>query len=171
MNSKLFTSSHRWRQGTRHFVRLASALLVLGVTATSVVAQSTNRDAPTPVTSDTLTGTGLHLQVQTFYYSLTAGPGELSLTLDADAGTTNGNGVVASYSLQNRDGGEILSDDAYAIPGMPARSVKRATFRTATPLILVIRLAPGATADYTYTLKLNGAVRLPTPQPTPSPMR
>lgn len=159
---------HRLK-GSRRIVQMASALLILGMSAATVMAQSTNRDAPTPVTSDTLTGTGLHLQAQTFYYSLTAGPGELMLTLDADAGNTNGNGVVASYSLQNRDGGEILSADAYATPGMPARSVKRVSFRTASPMILVIRLAPGATADYTYTLKLSGAVRLPSPEPTPTP--
>jgi hypothetical protein len=139
------------------------------MTASVVSAQSTDRDAPTPLTTSSLEERGIMGQAQTFYYSFTTDPGELKLTLDVDAGSTNGNGVVASYSLQTRDGGEILSADAYATPGQPARIVKRTTFRKATPVILQVQLPPGATADYTYSLKLSGAAQMRLPRPADSP--
>jgi hypothetical protein len=150
---------------------IAASLLFLGLGATAVVAQSTDRDTPTPISSSILDLQGRQQQNQTFYYSFTAGPGELTVTLDIDAGSTNGNGVVASYSIQNRDGGPILAGDGYATPGMPSRTVKRVTFRNRTPLILVVNLPPGATADYSYTLKLGGAAHLSTqPRPLSNPL-
>jgi hypothetical protein len=122
-------------------------------------AQSVNRDYPTPLTSNVVSGMGTLGQNQTYYYRFIAVPGELVLTLDADAGSTNGNGVVPEVSIQDGDGNEIGSVNAYATPGMPKRSVKRINFMAPTPVVMQVNLPGGSTANYMYRIRLEGAVQ------------
>ncbi len=134
--------------------------VVLAVTVNSAYAQSSDRSQPTLLSSDTLSGTGTYQQEQIHFYRFLAGPGELVVTLDVDAGSTNGNGVVPSVSLQDVDGGTQFADlDAYATPGNPGHTVKRVNFSKATPVIMLVNLPGGTTGNYTYRMKLNGAFR------------
>lgn len=171
MNSKFVFQAPSWAPSWQRSIAplqwaglagaIASALIALS--PGTMLAQSTNRDAPTPLTSNVLIGQGIHQQTQNYFYSFTAGPGELVLTLDADAGTTNGNGVLPNISLQDRDGNEIASISAFASPGAPSRSVKRVNIATATPVIVLVTLPGGSTAGYTYRLQLSGAVQIAQP--------
>ena len=58
-------------------VIVAFLLGTVGVT----VAQSTDRDHPTPLTSDEIKGAGTGKKVE-YYYSFTGGPGQVLLTID-----------------------------------------------------------------------------------------
>ncbi|HEY9643618.1 MAG TPA: hypothetical protein V6C57_24225 [Coleofasciculaceae cyanobacterium] len=166
MNSQLVCKSSPFQRSliTLRWAGVAAvASALIAFTPGATLAQSTQRDTPTVLTSNVLVGRGLYQQTQTYFYSFTAGPGELVLTLDADAGTTNGNGVVPAISLQDQDGNQIADVSTYATPGAPARSVKRVSLSTVTPVVLVVTLPAGTTADYTYRLQLSGALQIAKP--------
>jgi hypothetical protein len=60
---------------------LIASLLVLLAAAGSVFAQSTNRDHPTPFTSTEIKGDLKGDEIE-YFYSFTAGPGEVTITVD-----------------------------------------------------------------------------------------
>ena len=70
-------------------ILLLNILLMAG-TAIGVIAQSQDRENPTPLAANTITGSGVGKKVE-YYYSFTAGPGEIVVTIDlkAKAGSTN----------------------------------------------------------------------------------
>jgi hypothetical protein len=123
-------------------------------------AQSTNRDAPTSLSTNIISVTGLKSEPKTYFYYFIAKSGELKLTLDIDAGSTNGNGVVSTVSIQDQDGNEFSQLLAGATPGIPGRQVKKIKFAQATPVILMLTLPQGATANYTSKIKIEGDYQL-----------
>ncbi len=148
----------------RLFVGLVANVLLLSPVllpplVNSVQAQSTDRNRPTPLPAEPLSGTGSNQSNQVFFYSFKVGPGDLTLTLDVDAGSTNGNSVAPSVALQDLSGNSIETVDAYATPGNPGHSAKKVSFRTTTPLLLVLTLPSGTTSSYTYVVKLDGAIQ------------
>jgi len=66
------------------FILIIALILVGGVAAS---AQSTDQSNPTPITSNELTIAGPKKSNQQFYYSFTAGPGEVSLQFSVKAKT------------------------------------------------------------------------------------
>jgi len=66
------------------FILIIALILVGGVAAS---AQSTDQSNPTPITSNELTIAGPKKNNQQFYYSFTAGPGEVSLQFSVKAKT------------------------------------------------------------------------------------
>src|SRR5262245_30097443 len=68
-------------------VLVVSLLVVLPLRG-GVWAQSQDRDHPTPLTSNEISGAFGDYDRRELYYTLTAGPGELSVTLDV-SGTNN----------------------------------------------------------------------------------
>ncbi|AFY30747.1 hypothetical protein [Calothrix sp. PCC 7507] len=139
---------------------IATGVILLTSQITPANAQSTDRDAPTNLTTNVISATGLHKEPKTYFYTFIAGPGELKLTLDIDAGSTNGNGVVSTVSIQDKDGNEFSQFNAYATPGMPDRQVKKINFAQATPVVLILTLPQGATANYLSKIKIEGAYQL-----------
>lgn len=126
---------------------------------TTAFAQSTNRDAPTSLTSSNLSGRGVEGQDRVYYYKFTAKPGKMSITLDVNADNTNGNSVRAEINLQTPDGDEIQSLASFATQGERGHTVKKLKFAVETPIVLVLNLTGGSTAGYNYRVKINGDYR------------
>jgi hypothetical protein len=139
---------------------IATSAILLTSHISPVKAQSTDRDAPTNLTNNVISVTGLKTEPKTYFYAFIAGPGELKLTLDVDAGSTNGNGVISTVSIQDKDGNEFSQFIVGATPGIPGRQVKKIKFVQATPVILMLTLPQGATANYISQIKIEGAYKL-----------
>jgi hypothetical protein len=60
------------------------SLLILTVYSGAGIAQSTDRDNPTPLTTNEIRGSGTGKKVE-YYYTFLAGPGEVVLTVDSGA--------------------------------------------------------------------------------------
>lgn len=137
---------------TRHL--LFVSILLLATTAIGVNAQSQDRENPTPLTSDTIKGNGAGQKVE-YYYSFTAGPGEVVVTVDlkAKAGSTN-----ADVEVFNAD-----SKIFYYYPNATSKTehaVKKFMLNSEQALILRLALDSSAGA---YSIKLAGPVQLATP--------
>jgi hypothetical protein len=140
-------------------IMFATAILVTSQ-ITRANAQSTDRDVPTNLTTNIISTTGLKSEAKTYFYTFIAKPGELKLTLDIDAGSTNGNGVVSTVSIQDKDGNEFSQFLAGATPGIPGRQVKKIKFAQPTQVILMLTSPQGATANYTSKIKIEGDYQL-----------
>jgi hypothetical protein len=71
------------------FLSWHSPALILGALAlicsgSAVLGQSSDRDTPSPLTSNDIRGAGIGKQAE-FFYTFLAGPGEVTLTTDARA--------------------------------------------------------------------------------------
>jgi len=115
-------------------------------------AQSQDRDNPTPFVSNTIKGSGTGKKVE-YFYSFTAGPGEVAITVDlkAKAGSTN-----ADVEIFDEDGSKTF----YYYPNATSQNehaVKRFTLNNKQ--LLVLRLALDSSAGE-YSIKLGGAVEL-----------
>jgi hypothetical protein len=81
--------------------------LILTTAAGTVRAQSTNRDNPTPLTSNEVIGSFGDPEEGTkeYFYSFTAGPGDLTITFDLKGRDRDASGSVA-YELLQGNGSE-----------------------------------------------------------------
>ena len=142
---------------SRHLL-LVSILLIVG-TAIGANAQSQDRDNPTPLAANTITGSGIGKKVE-YYYSFTAGPGEIIVTIDlkAKAGSTNAD--VEIFDAESK----IF----YIYPNATTtaeHAVKKVMLNSKQPLIL--RLALDSSAGE-YSIKLSGPVELTAPAVEPA---
>jgi len=115
-------------------------------------AGSTERDNPTALSVNTIKGTGVGKKVE-YFYSFTAGPGEVVLTIDlkAKSGSTN-----ADVEVFEAEGGKIF----YHYPNATIqneRAVKK--FNVDTKQVLTLRIALDGNAG-DYSIKFGGAVEL-----------
>lgn len=137
--------------------RILLASLLLAIAAIAANAQSTDRDNPTPLTSNTIKGNGIGKKVEN-YYSFTAGPGEVVVTVDlkANAGSTNAD--VEIFDAESK----IF----YLYPNATTtneHAVKKFTLSSEQALILRLALDSSAGA---YSIKLAGPIQLTTGAPT-----
>src|ERR1700687_2908939 len=92
---------------------LAASLLVLIAATGTVFAQSTTRDHPTPFTSVEIKGELTAEEIE-YFYSFTAGPGEVTLTVDVkSSGGTTG----TAFELLDGDANKVLICCEFAQPG------------------------------------------------------
>jgi len=133
------------------------SLLLMVATMIGANAQSQDRDNPTPLTSNTIQGSGIGKKVE-YYYGFTGGPGEIVVTVDLKARTGSTNADV-----------EIFDEDAskifYYYPNATSqneRAVKRVTLNSKQQLTLRLALDNSAGA---YLIKLAGPVEFSTPAP------
>ncbi len=136
---------------------ITALLMVLTVNG-AALAQSSDRDNPTPLASNTIKGNGTGKKVE-YYYSFTAGPGEVVVTVDlkAKSGSTN-----ADVEIFDGESSKIF----YYYPGATStneRGVKKFTVTSKQQLLL--RLAFDMDAGE-YAIKLAGPVELAAPAPT-----
>jgi len=138
-------------------VKLTMVLLVaLMITLANVSARaqtgSADRDNPTALAANTIKGTGVGKKVE-YFYSFTAGPGEVVLTIDlkAKSGSTN-----ADVEVFEAEGSKLF----YHYPNATIQNehaVKK--FNVDSKQVLTLRLAlDGSASD--YSIKLGGAVEL-----------
>jgi hypothetical protein len=134
---------------------LITLLLLLLLWATPALAQSTDRDNPTALSSNIIKGTGMGKKVE-YFYSFNAGPGDLTLTVDlkATAGATS-----AEVELFDSD-----SKIFYYYPNATTQNehvVKHVSVNGKQALTLRVALDSSAGA---YTIKLGGAVEFTQPE-------
>ena len=136
---------------------VAASLLVLVAATGSVFAQSTNRDHPTPFTSNEIKGE-LNGEEIEYFYSFTAGPGELTITVDVKSsdGTTG-----TAFELLDSDANKVLiccegaQADSTGTTGRDIKSIKFGKRQT-----VILHLTPFKYGTGTYRVRVSGAVAL-----------
>lgn len=140
------------------FLLTSTALLIVLSLSGSALAQSGDRDNPTPLASNTIKGNGIGKKVE-YYYSFTAGPGEVVVTIDlkAKSGSTG-----SDVEVFDGDGEKIF----YYYPGATSTSERHVKkFSVNSKQQLTLRLAFDMDlAD--YAIKLAGPVELAAPPAT-----
>lgn len=157
--------THNLRGISKHWRNLiAVTLFVLIVTASPSLAQSTDRDNPTPFPSSEIKGQSPATKIM-FYYSFAAGPGELKVTLDSTNTAANEGTFGAGIELFDLDAEQIggTIGPAYLTGGENDREVKRFQLKSKQPIIMRLTLRP----HLTYMVRLEGAVDLSASTATP----
>lgn len=140
----------------RSLLLIFTLLLIVGATGFAF-AQSTNRDHPTPLRSDEITGDLNGNEIE-YFYSFTAGGRELTLTVDVKSsdGTTGTN-----FELLDSAADKALICCEYAqadSTGESGRDVKSITLAKRQTVIL--HLTPFKYGKGTYRVRVSGAVGL-----------
>jgi hypothetical protein len=143
-----------------HFnlLTLLTLMIFTPVFTGAILAQSTDRDHPTPLKSNELRGE-LDGSDTEYFYSFVAGPGELTLTFEVTASATN---AGATIDLFDKNAGAVLS-------GLMAQGVDRGSERVVKSVrlgarqTLTMRLkamsygSSSGNAKGTFLLRLSGA--------------
>jgi hypothetical protein len=136
---------------------LTACLLVFIAATGSVRAQSTNRDHPTPFTTDEIRGE-LKGEAIEYFYSFAAGPGELTLTVDVKS--SDGTAGTA-FELLDRDASKVLiccegaQADSSGQSGREVVSIKLDKRQT-----VILHLTPFKYGAGTYRVRISGAAEL-----------
>ena len=133
---------------------VASLLVLIGATS-SALAQSTDRDHPTPFTSTEIKGE-LNAKEIEYFYSFTAGPGEVTLTVDVTSsdGTTG-----TAFELLDADANKVLiccegaQADSTGTTGRDVKSIKLSKGQS-----VILHLTPFKYGTGTYRVRISGAV-------------
>src|ERR1700675_3426829 len=136
---------------------LTASLLVVIAATSSVFAQSTNRDHPTPFTSDEIKGE-LNAKEVEYFYSFTAGPGEVTITVDVKSSDgTTGTAFELLDSAANKAliCCEYAQADSTGASGRDVKSIKLGKRQT-----VVLHLTPFKYGTGTYRVRISGAVAL-----------
>ena len=136
---------------------LVASLLLLIAATSSAFAQSTNRDHPTPFTSDQIKGELNGKEIE-YFYSFTAGPGEVTLTVDVkSSGGTTG----TAFELLDADANKVLiccegaQADSTGTTGRDIKSIKLSKDQT-----VILHLTPFTYGTGTYRVRISGAAAL-----------
>jgi hypothetical protein len=137
----------------RSFFLCIGLLLLLAVTG-SVSAQSTDRDHPTHLNSNEITGE-LNASEIEYFFSFNAGPGEVTLTVDVKSsdGTTG-----TAFELLDGNANKVLiccegaQADSSGQSGREVVSIKLGARQT-----VVLHLTPFKYGKGTYRVRISGA--------------
>jgi hypothetical protein len=149
----------------KRFAPAANTLFLLIGLVCAAVAQaqaqagpSTDRDNPTALTSNHITGNGVDEKTD-YFYSVAVKPGMLTATLEVKA---DKNTAVSSVDIAIIDGSgnNLLSTYANPDHGSAKHSVKSISLKSAGILILQVTVSPGVD---TFKLALNGSLDLQPP--------
>jgi len=130
------------------------AVLLVIVSAGTSAAQSTDRDNPTPLNSDEIK-TDFHQDDPEYFYSFTAGKGEVIFTLDVKGAMPSGG--IPYFHLFTANGREFDSFDKFAARNSSEKLVKRVVFAKQQQVVLRISKPIGRGS---YRLRISGAVKL-----------
>src|SRR5450432_3629460 len=133
-------------------------IIVLAATSSAILAQSSNRDHPTPLSSGEVSGEYRGRGGESFY-SFTAGPGELTITVDVKSidGT-----FAMPFELLNANGADTILCCEYAqadSPGETGRAVKTVTLKRRQTVILHLTENKGVRG--TFRVRLTGSADFP----------
>ncbi|MDT5269616.1 MAG: hypothetical protein QOH49_1802 [Acidobacteriota bacterium] len=134
-------------------ILLGVGLVLLMAATGSANAQSTDRDHPTPLSSNELTGRLDGNGGETFY-SFVAGPGELTITVDVKS--TDGT-FAMPFELLNANGADSLLCCEFAqagAPGETGRSVK--SIRIKSRQTVILHLTEYKYGAGTYRVRFDG---------------
>lgn len=168
------------------FALSAMAILsVMAIFTSLAVAQdlpSTDRDNPTPFTSNVVTGDGVDEKTE-YFYSFVGGPGEVNVSLDvkAEKGVAVSSVDIALFDAKSK---KLMSTYANPDHGSSKHAVETVKVKGTQTLLLEVTVSPGVD---TFKIKVDGAVTIltsvggsvgaadptkspaPSPSPTPSP--
>src|ERR1700704_6502909 len=138
------------------FLGIGVLLLLLAATG-SVSAQSTNRDHPTVLSSDEIRGELDGTEIE-YFFSFTAGPGEVTITVDVKSsdGTTG-----TAFELLDADANKVLiccegaQADSTGTTGRDVKSINLGKRQT-----VILHLTPFKYGTGTYRVRISGAVAL-----------
>jgi len=143
-------------------LKASIVFLVLVLFPVLAAAQSKDRDNPTPITSNPVSGSSRKDDRREFYYSFTAGPGELVVTLDVEglSGRVDSLSLVrlTFYDKEFHEVGKFARQSG--LNGERKRQVERYTFPKETPLVMRVTFDAGASA---YKVVLGGDVSVGEP--------
>ena len=147
-----------------HLISWAVAVLftVMGSIG-SAAAPSTDRDRPTPLTSNEIRGTSGE-KAGEYYYTLIAGPGEVALTLDAMNSKDWFSRTSPKTELFDMNANILLSVDVSSWGGKTERKVGRVKIPTRQPLVMRVLLDSNTER---YLVRVEGAVELAQVGPAP----
>jgi hypothetical protein len=134
---------------------LAASLLVLITATGSAFAQSTDRDHPTPFTSDEVKGE-LNGEEIEYFYSFIAGPGEATITVDV---TSSGGTTGTAFELLDADANKVLiccegaQADSTGTSGRDVKSIELAKGQR-----VILHLTPFKYGTGKYRVRISGAV-------------
>jgi hypothetical protein len=114
-------------------------------------AQSTERDNPTPLASNEIKGEGPGKDA-VYYYSFTAGPGEVTITVDLKATAYS---TAVRFELLDADSNQLLAHNMNATSARAERVVRRVDVREKRAVILKL-VVDSNTGE--YMVRLSGAV-------------
>lgn len=135
-------------------VSMAVAGLLLLIAAGSAVAQSTDRNNPTPLRSNEL-NVDFSQDDPEYFYSFIAGPGEVIFTLDVKGAPPGGG--IPYFHLFNTAGRQLDSFDKFAAGNASEKLVKRMSFARRQTIVMRVAKPIGSGS---YRLRISGAVRL-----------
>jgi len=153
INTRRHTSSIHWNMFT--LTAVASVLILVAVNASFGQSPSTDRDNPTPVISGEIKGDGVDEKTQ-YFYSFTAGPGDVTITLDVKAEKSTAVSSV-DIALFNASSKKLLSTYANPDHGSSKHAVETVTVHGTQMLLLEVDVSTGVSS---FKIKLAGAVTL-----------
>jgi hypothetical protein len=131
-------------------------LLTLNATVGSANPQSKDRDNPTRLTTNVISGAiSTDNNKDNYHYSFVAGPGEVTITLTVESGS----GSVSStgFDLYDEDAKKIAGKYVTASGGRSEQVVERVNVTRRQPLLLRIVVA-SIMGSGSYRLRLSGVV-------------
>jgi hypothetical protein len=134
---------------------LASVVLLTCAGPALAQAPSTDRDNPTPFTTNEIKGDGVDEKTQ-YFYSFTGGPGDVTITLDVKAEKSTAVSSV-DIALFNASSKKLLSTYANPDHGSSKRAVETVNVHGTQTLLLEVDVSTGVSS---FKIKLDGAVTL-----------
>jgi len=129
-------------------------------------AQSKDKDKPTPITSNQVSGVSKKQDTRELYYSFTAGPGELVVTLDVQglSGRADRESLVrlTFYDQEFHEVGNVERQSG--LNGESKRHIEKYNFPKETPLVMRLTFETGASS---YKVSLGGNVLVEQPANPP----
>src|SRR5258708_1730261 len=145
---------------SRVILKTLTAIILLAAIASMTAAQnqptpSTDRDNPAQLASNVITGDGVDSKTE-YFYSFTAGPGEVKLTLDvkAEKDTAVSSVDIALFDATSR---KLLSTYANPDHGSTKSAVETVKVRGEQTLLLDVTVSQGVD---NFKIKLDGAVTI-----------
>jgi hypothetical protein len=134
---------------------LACVVLIAVAGLALAQAPSTDRDNPTQLTASEIKGDGVDEKTQ-YFYSFTAGPGDVTITLDVKAEKSTAVSSV-DIALFNAGSKKLLSTYANPDHGSSKQAVETATIHGTQTLLLQVEVSTGVSS---FKIKLAGAVAI-----------
>ncbi|MEO7969983.1 MAG: hypothetical protein ABI698_01695 [bacterium] len=131
------------------------AMLLLGATARSASAQSTDQDSPTPFTANEIKGTGTDDKTE-YFYAFSADPGDVTLTFDVKA-DKNASLSGFDYEVLNAKGKRLAGGFLDPVRGESKRAIATVSVKGPGTQSLLLKLT---VTEYvaTYRVRLGGSV-------------
>ena len=134
---------------------LAFFLFIAVALSGSAAAQSKDRDHPTPVTTNEINGE-LDASGDEYFYSFSAGPGELTIMVDVKSSTGQ---ALLNFELLDRNAANAILCCEFAQAnedGQSAREVKSVKLGKRQTVVLHVTI--GKAGRGTYRVRFSGAV-------------